>query len=56
LINILTLGSPIGKGVFFPSGLLGAIVTPATFDQSLPGLDSFPPSSGAKVATQVRCL
>ncbi|KAK9915431.1 hypothetical protein WJX75_009080 [Coccomyxa subellipsoidea] len=52
VISIVTLGSPVGKGVFFPEGLYGAIVTPFSFNESLPGLDSFP-SSGGKVATQM---
>lgn len=53
VISIVTLGSPVGKGVFFPEGLYGAIVTPFSFNESLPGLDSFP-TSGGKVATQVQ--
>ena len=52
LINILTLGSPQGVGVFFPSGFLGAINKPASYNESLPGLDSFP-ATNARVATQV---
>ena len=52
LINILTLGSPQGVGVFFPSGFYGAINKPASYNESLPGLDSFP-TSNARVATQV---
>ncbi len=53
VINIVTLGSPVGKGVFFPEGLLGAIVTPFSFNESRPALDSFPPTSSNKVASQV---
>ena len=52
VINIVTLGSPDGVGVFFPKGLYGAINKPTGFNVSASGLDSFP-SSGAKVATQV---
>ena len=52
-INILTLGSPDGVGVFFPSGLYGAINRPTGYNASASGLDSFP-ASGAKVATQVQ--
>ena len=39
-------------GVFFPSGLYGAINKPTGYNASASGLDSFP-ASGAKVATQV---
>ncbi|EIE26937.1 hypothetical protein COCSUDRAFT_59435 [Coccomyxa subellipsoidea C-169] len=53
VINIVTLGSPVGKGVFFPEGLLGAIVTPFSFNESRPALDSFPPTSSNKVASQM---
>lgn len=52
VINIVTLGSPDGKGVFFPSGLYGAINKPTGYNVTASGLDSFP-SSGAKVASQV---
>ena len=41
LINILTLGSPSGKGGFFPNGLTGAITTPAGFNASDPGTKAF---------------
>ena len=52
IINIVTLGSPDGKGVFFPNGLGGAINKPTGYNETASGLDSFP-ASGAKVATQV---
>ncbi|BDA43081.1 Desiccation-related protein PCC13-62 [Coccomyxa sp. Obi] len=52
IINIVTLGSPDGVGVFFPKGLYGAINKPTGFNVSASGLDSFP-SSGAKVASQL---
>jgi hypothetical protein len=44
---------PGWQGCVLPEGLYGAIVTPFSFNESLPGLDSFP-SSGGKVATQVQ--
>ena len=40
-INILTLGSPTGTGVFFPNGLNGVIKTPAGFNLTDPGTASF---------------
>ena len=46
VINILTLGSPTGTGVFFPNGLNGAIKTPTGYDSTYPGLDAFPNSCG----------
>ena len=52
LLNILFLGNPAAKGVFFPNGVMGAINKPAGYNLTASGLDSFP-SSGAKVATQV---
>ncbi|KAK9915059.1 hypothetical protein WJX75_004249 [Coccomyxa subellipsoidea] len=52
IINIVTLGSPDGKGVFFPEGLYGAINKPTGYNATASGLDSFP-ASGAKVATQL---
>ena len=58
-INILTLGNPQGKGVFFPEGLLGNITTPYGFNMSDPGNETFPTSSdnSGKLDTQVaRCL
>ena len=57
-INILTLGNPEGKGVFFPEGLLGSIVTPYGFNMTDPGNETFPTSTGnsGKLDTQVgRC-
>ena len=50
-INILTLGNPEGKGVFFPNGLIGAISKPTGIDQMASGLDDFP--SSPMVAFQV---
>ncbi|KAK9841033.1 hypothetical protein WJX81_006662 [Elliptochloris bilobata] len=41
LINILTLGSPSGKGGFFPNGLNGVITSPAGYDAVDPGTKSF---------------
>ena len=41
-INILTLGNPEGKGVFFPNGLLGAITKPYGYNMSDPGNATFP--------------
>jgi len=41
-INILTLGNPEGKGVFFPEGLLGEITTPTGYNKSDPGNETFP--------------
>lgn len=58
-INILTLGNPQGKGVFFPEGLLGNITTPYGYNMSDPGNETFPTSSdnSGKLDTQVaRCL
>ncbi|EIE26936.1 hypothetical protein COCSUDRAFT_59434 [Coccomyxa subellipsoidea C-169] len=52
IINIVTLGSLDGKGVFFPNGLGGAINKPTGYNETASGLDSFP-ASGAKVATQL---
>ena len=40
-INILTLGSPTGTGVFFPNGLNGVIKTPAGFNLTAAGTESF---------------
>ena len=52
LLNILFLGNPAAKGVFFPNGVMGAINKPAGYNATASGLDSFP-ASGAKVAMQV---
>ena len=52
ILNILFLGNPAAKGVFFPNGVYGAINSPVGYNLTAGGLDSFP-SSGAKVATQV---
>ncbi len=41
-INILTLGNPEGKGVFFPNGLLGAITTPYGYNKTDPANETFP--------------
>lgn len=41
-INILTLGSPDGKGAFFPNGLNGVITTPTGFNVSDPGTEDIP--------------
>lgn len=41
-INILTLGSPNGTGVFFPEGLLGRISTPTGYAAVADGLEDFP--------------
>lgn len=49
-INILTLGSPNGTGVFFPEGLLGRINTPTGYAATAGGLDDFPASP--QLATQ----
>ena len=43
-INILTLGSPEGKGVFFPEGFTGNINKPAGFDKMADGFEDFPES------------
>ena len=43
-INILTLGNPEGKGVFFPNGLLGAITTPYGYNKTDPGNETYPSS------------
>ncbi|KAK9834043.1 hypothetical protein WJX81_005369 [Elliptochloris bilobata] len=40
VINILTLGSPSGKGSFFPKGLSGPITSPAGYDASDAGTKS----------------
>jgi hypothetical protein len=53
LINILTLGSPEGVGVFFPDGLLGAINKPTGYASSAPGTNPFPPGTGPGVAVSV---
>ncbi|KAK9839731.1 hypothetical protein WJX84_008142 [Apatococcus fuscideae] len=50
IINILTLGSPTGTGVFFPNGLNGNIKTPAGYDTTYPGLDPFPTCGNALTA------
>jgi len=52
LINILTLGSPDGKGCFFPDGLHGEITVPTGFNTSVAATDDFP--RVAPVAGQVR--
>ena len=55
VINIVTLGSPVGKGVFFPNGLLGEIVTPYGYNMTDPGNKTFPSglSNNAILDTQV---
>ncbi|BDA43080.1 Desiccation-related protein PCC13-62 [Coccomyxa sp. Obi] len=53
LINILTLGSPQGVGVFFPKGFYGAINTPYSYNMSEPGLDAFPAATNGKVTSQM---
>ena len=58
-INILTLGNPEGKGVFFPEGLLGAITTPTGYNKTDPGNETFPSSTSnsGNLDTQVaRCM
>lgn len=56
IINILTLGSPTGTGVFFPNGLNGAIKTPTGYASTYPGLDAFPNSCGnTLLAVSVCC-
>lgn len=57
-INILTLGSPEGKGVFFPLGLLGAIVTPTGYNASIPANNDFPrpPDTSGVLDIQVSAL
>jgi len=52
LINVLTLGSPDGKGCFFPEGLHGEITVPTGFNTSVAAVDDFP--WVAPVAGQVR--
>lgn len=49
-LNILTVGSPTGKGGFFPEGLNGAIKTPAGYNVSLNGTSDLP--AQPRVATQ----
>ena len=39
-INILTLGSPTGMGVFFPNGLNGNIKSPIGYNVTDPGTES----------------
>lgn len=41
-INILTIGSPNGKGGFFPNGLIGRINKPTGYNKTALGLDKFP--------------
>ena len=41
VINILTIGSPTGVGGFFPTGLVGAINTPAGYNLSASGTQAF---------------
>ncbi|KAK9805704.1 hypothetical protein WJX72_012559 [[Myrmecia] bisecta] len=43
-INILTIGSPTGRGGFFPNGLLGAINTPAGYNLTANGTELLTPS------------
>ena len=50
-INILTLGSANGTGVFFPNGLLGRISKPTGYASVANGLNDFPET--AQVASQV---
>ncbi|KAK9812048.1 hypothetical protein WJX73_001087 [Symbiochloris irregularis] len=50
IINILTLGSLNGTGVFFPEGLLGRINTPTGYAATVSALDDFP--ANPQVATQ----
>ena len=53
-INILTLGNPQGKGVFFPEGLLGKINPPYGYNMTDPGNETFPTTSNSnKLDTQV---
>lgn len=47
-------GNPEAKGVFFPNGVMGAINSPAGYNVTASGLDSFP-ASNAFVTTQVCC-
>jgi hypothetical protein len=54
LINVLTLGSPNGTGVFFPNGFAGAINKPTGYNATANGTTDFPSSSnGYYVDTQV---
>ncbi len=39
-INILTLGNPDGRGVFFPNGLNGVITKPTGYNVTDPGTES----------------
>ncbi|KAK9839115.1 hypothetical protein WJX74_009810 [Apatococcus lobatus] len=41
IINILTLGSPTGVGGFFPSGLVGNITSPAGYNLTASGTESW---------------
>ena len=42
LLNILFLGNPEAKGVFFPDGVLGRINSPVGYNATASGLDDFP--------------
>lgn len=54
LINILTLGSPDGKGCFFPEGFKGRINRPEGFAKLADGYEPwpFPPTTQEAAATQ----
>ncbi len=41
-INILTLGSPNGIGVFFPNGLNGVITKPTGYNATDSGVEDIP--------------
>ena len=53
LINILTLGNVDGVGVFFPKGLLGAIVKPTGYNASSSGNQAYPSQLAAQPADLV---
>ena len=55
VINILTLGSPNGKGCFFPNGFVGKINNPSNYTALADGTMAFNANGQPKVASQV-CL
>ena len=54
IINIQTLGSANGTGVFFPNGYVGRINSPAGYAAMSTGLDELP--SSPRLASQVSHL
>ena len=56
VINILTLGSPNGKGCFFPNGFVGRINNPSGYTALADGTMAFNANGTPEVASQVCIL